>query len=185
MAAEYRYIEDEMKDVVAAVSANITESLQIVDPMITGVHYQFGTVLEIIETLTQKSASNARFTKYPLVCLFVDIKEPIGNVGGWADLKLNMAIVYGTLATFKAEERLEKNFKRVIMPIYHALLAELSLRGNAFLGIGEAELIKHTAVRHYYWGRSTIAGNDANKLGDFVDGLGIENLELKFYLNRC
>lgn len=186
MTSEYRYIEDEIEDVVAAVSAKITPQLQVIDTAITGVHFEFGTVLEIIETLTQKTESNEwRFKKYPLVCLFVDIKEPIGEVGYYADLKLNLAIVYGTDATFKAKQRLERNFKPIIMPIYHALLEEISLRGESFIGVSGPERIKHTAVRHYYWGRNTIAGNDANKLGDFVDGLGIDNLELRYYLNRC
>ncbi|MES2593143.1 MAG: hypothetical protein V4608_14770 [Bacteroidota bacterium] len=182
----YQYIEDEIGSIVEVVSVKMLTELQAIDPAITGVHYEFGTVLEIIETLTQKTESNEwRYKKYPLVCLFVDIKEPIGEVGDYSDLKLNMAIVYGTNADFKAKQRLELNFKRVIMPIYHAFLDELSLRGNAFIGIGPAERIKHTAIRHYYWGRNTISGNEANKLGDFVDGLGIENLELRYYLNRC
>lgn len=183
---EYRYIEDEFKSIVEAVSIKMLEQLKEKDPMITGVHYIFGPRIEIIETLTQKSKSNEyKFKKYPLVCLFTDIEEPMGFVGEYSDLRLNLAIIYGTKDTFKAEQRLENNFKPVIMPIYHALMNEISIRGNAFLGTSDIQNIKHTATRRYFWGTESIGGPSENVIHDFVDGLDIKNLQLKYYLNRC
>jgi len=186
MALEYRYIEDDLRTVIQSVSDVITPKLQIYDSKITGVHYWFGTKLEIIETLTQKSKNNTdKFQKYPLVCLFIDVDENKGvQKGNIEDLKLNMAIIYGTLNNFKAYERLEKTFKPVIMPIYFELLNQISLNGNMFLGAYPVNNIKHKIARKYRWGETPISGDNQNMIQDYVDGLEL-TLELKYYFNRC
>lgn len=186
MALEYRYIEDDLGTVVSAVSVAITPKLQEYDSKITGVHYWFGTKLEIIETLTQKSKNDVdRLKKYPLVCLFIDVDENKGlQKGSVEDVKLNMAIIYGTLHNFKAYERLEKTFKPVIMPIYFELLKQISLHGNMFMGATPVNNIKHKIARKYRWGETPISGDNKNMIQDFVDGLEL-TLELKYYFNRC
>lgn len=179
------YIEDDMATIVSRVSTALTTKLKLTDPKIQGVWYEFGTRLEIIETLSQKSGNDIyKFRKYPLVCLFTDISYSLGNnANDTAELKLNMAIIYGTKATFKAKDRLEKNFKPIIMPIYDELLRQISLDGKMFLNASATVNIRHTTQRKYYWGTQPIDG--ANVFNDFVDGLEIDNLELKHYLTRC
>ena len=179
------YIEDDMASIVNRVSTALTAKLKQIDPKIEGVWYEFGTKLEIIETLSQKSQGNVyKFKKYPLVCLFTDIPHSVGNnTNDTAELRLNMAIIYGTKATFKAKDRLEKNFKPIIMPIYHEFLRQISLDGKVFLNASAIVNIRHTTQRKYYWGTQPIGGENA--FNDFVDGLEIDNLELKHYLTRC
>lgn len=186
MATRFKtYIEDDMATIVSRVSSAVTLKLQETDPKIEGVWYEFGTKLEIIETLSQKSKGDVyKFRKYPLVCLFTDIPYSLGNnVNDTGELRLNMAIIYGTKATLKAKERLERNFKLIIMPIYDELLKQFTISGDIFLGASATVNIRHTATRKYYWGTQPIDGKNA--FNDFVDGLEIDNLELKHYLTRC
>ncbi len=180
------YIEDDLREITAKVSMAILPELQLVQPSIEAVFYSFGTIDELNENLAQlgKTASG-QTKKFPLLFLVVDIKEPKGFVGDYTDLKLRLAIINQTSKTFKAAERLEQNFKPIIMPIYRELLNQITLSGGIFLGASSADQIKHTAIRRYYWGRETASGNTANKLNDYVDGLEIDNLELRYYLNRC
>lgn len=186
MASTQRYIEDDLKELTERVSVTILPYLQSVQSTIEGVFFEFGTPIELIETMTQLGKTDSGKTKkYPLIFLFVDVDEPKGYVGDYANLSLRLAILNFTSPTFKAKERLEKNFKPIIMPVYYEFLRQLSLDGKAFLGNGEVENLRHTATRRYYWGNAGEGGNTANKLGDFVDGLEIRNLELKYYLNRC
>lgn len=180
------YIEDDLRDIVAKVNTIVLPQLQAAQPSITGVSYSFGTIDELNENLAQKGKTQAgKLIKYPLVFLLVDIKEPVGYVGDYADLKLRLAIINQTSKTFKAKERLDNNFKPIIMPIYFELLNQISLAGNIFIGASTPDNLKHTAIRRYYWGRESSAGNTANKINDYVDGLEIDNLELRYYLNRC
>lgn len=186
MALFYTHIEDDLETIVANVSTAILPQLQIAQPSITGVYFQFGTILELIETLTQLGkTATGKFKKYPLVFLFVDVKELRGNVGNYTDLKLRIAIINHTSPTFKAKERLEQNFKPILEPIYHELMRQITLSGNMFIGASSLDSIRHTATRRYYWGREGEGGNTANKFSDWVDGIDIENLELKYYLTRC
>lgn len=180
------YIEDDLRDIVAKVNTIVLPKLQAVRPEIEQVSYSFGTIDELNENLIQQGKTeDGKLIKYPLVFLLVDIKEPVGNVGDFADLKLRLAIINQTSKTFKARQRLDNNFKPIIMPIYFELLNQISLAGDIFIGASTPDNIKHTAIRRYYWGRESSGGNTANKLTDYVDGLEIDNLELRYYLNRC
>lgn len=186
MGLQSRYIEDDLRDITEKVSDAILSDLQSVAPSIKGVFFEFGTPDELIETLTQKGKTTiGKDLKYPLIFLFVDVKEPRGYVGDYADLRLRIAIINFTSPTYKAKDRLEKNFKPIIMPVYYEFMRQIALSGNIFLGASNVENIKHTTIRRYFWGRESEGGSTANKLGDYVDGLEIENLELKYYLNRC
>jgi len=186
MPKSYRYIEDDLETLVAKVSTIVTPKLQIVQPSITGVYFKFGTILELQESLIQLGkTSTGKYMKYPLVFLFVDVKEPVGYVGEYADLSLRLAIINFTKNTYKAKERLETNFKPIIMPIYHELMRQITLAGDMFLGANNVDNIKHNVTRRYYWGTEAQSGSTANTFPDFIDGLDIDNLKLKYYLNRC
>jgi len=185
MSLQAIYLEDEFADIVSKVSAKLTAQLKIKDPNITGVHYEFGHPLEIIETLTQKSETDWRYTKYPVVCLFLDIKERRGvEVGMYGEARLNLAIITGTDKTFKAAKRLTETMKPILMPIYMELMNEIALRGDLFR-IQSVESIPHEMTKRYYWGRDGLFGKEGNIFGDYVDAIEINNLELNYNLNYC
>lgn len=186
MTKEFTYIEDTLQIITDRVSVAITPTLQEVNDTIEGVFFKFGTVRELNESLIQLGKTNdGSKKKYPLIYLFVDVREPSGFVGKYEDLRLRLAIINYTKPTFKAKERLEENFKPIIMPVYREFLRQLTLAGDMFLGATAVELIKHTAIRRYYWGEERQNSHDGNPFPDFIDGLEIDNLELKHYLTRC
>lgn len=180
------YIEDDLATLVSRVSTSILSELQEVQPTIEGVFFKFGTVRELNESLIQLGKTDSGKTKkYPLVFLFVDVREPMGIVSGYESLRLRLAIINFTSPTFKAAERLENNFKPIIMPVYRELLRQISLAGDMFIGASAPDNINHTAIRRYYWGTEVQNSHDGNPFPDFIDGLEIDNLELTRQINRC
>ena len=187
MTAQTIYLEDEFGPIVSAVSTALLPQLQLVNPRITGVHYEFGHPLEIIETLTEKqSGTTQAFNRYPLVALFLDI-DPVdrgGQVGIYAEYTLHMAIIHATEPNYKALQRKEKVFKPILDPIYTELFKQIGNRGDLFQ-IEDRELIQHRPVRRYYWGRQGLFGNTGNIFNDAVDCIEIKNLKLKVNINYC
>lgn len=180
----YKYIEDDLADLVAKVSISILPELQEAREAITGVYFQFGTLIELQETIVQQTQLNGGVNVFPLVFMFVDVTEPRGFIGDYADLRLRLAILNFTDRTFKAKDRLENNYKPIIMPIYNELMRQITL-SKFFIDANNVQKIKHKTTRRYYWGRESENGNTANKTAFPVDGLEISDLELKYYLQRC
>lgn len=187
MTANSVYIQDVISDVVAKVSAEMTTYLKTVDSNITGVHFEFGTGLEIIETLQQKtnSTTGRNFDKYPLICLFLDVKEQFGTLPGIysAISDLRMAIICGTQPTYKAKQRDEKNFKPILTPIYECFLRQLLAKRSVFTF--DNQIIRHDATRNYYWGREGLYSKEGNIFNDKLDAIEITIKDLKIKDNYC
>lgn len=178
------YIVDEIGLVVDKVSAKLLAQLQVFDPDITGVHYQYGHPLEIIETLKQMDeAKDYKFRRYPFVGLFQDFPEEVGEVGFNSEPTLHLIIARFTQATYKAAQRYELNFKPVLYPIYLEFLEQLNF-SKAFETYGVTN-IQHTKIDRLYWGREGLYKNEGNIFNDFLDCIEIRNLKLKTYLNNC
>lgn len=181
-----RYIVDIMADIVAAVSAELTPQLQAYDPLLQAVNYQFGHPLEILETLKQRDESvTLRYKKYPLVALFTDIEEDKGLLGRYSSEELTIMVVYHTLPTYKAEERLMKTFKPVIHPIVDSLVKIIS--NSPYFLNGDPDLIVRKETDRYFLGRQGTSGrqdnvsnlsNIANLANDYLDAT-----ELKIQLD--
>ncbi|MHB9057113.1 MAG: hypothetical protein ACYC2P_13365 [Paludibacteraceae bacterium] len=178
------YIVDEIGLAVAQVSANLLAQLQAFDATITGVHYQYGHPIEIIETLKQMDEAKAyKFSRYPFVGLFQDFPEDVGEVGFNGEVTLHMIIARFTTPTYKAAQRYEFNFKPVLYPIYFELLKQLNF-SKAFQSYTEST-IQHTKIDRLYWGREGLYKNEGNIFNDFLDCIEIRNLKLKTYLKIC
>jgi len=180
------YIEDDLRIITESVSVALLAQLQEAQPTIEGVFFKFGTARELSESLIQLGKTDSGKTKkYPLIYMFVDVREPVGFVGNYEQLSLRLAIINFTKPTFKAEERLENNFKPILLPIYREFLRQLTLSGDMFLGASAVENISHTMIKRYYWGTEVQESHDGNPFPDFIDGIEIDNLQLKHYLTRC
>lgn len=167
------------RDIVEKVSDKLTPQLQTYDSLITGVHYEHGHPLEIVETLTQKDKSNThRFKKYPLVALLQDFPEH-NNRNGFDEIEpvFRVLIIRATKPTFKAAERYDYNFVPVLYPIYEELLKQID-KSPVFLTYG-VTTISHTKIDHPYWGRDGLWGKEGNIFNDWVDCVEIQNLKLK------
>lgn len=177
------YPQDVFADVVEMVSAKLTTQLQEVDDAITGVHFQFGTGLEIIETLLQQTEMDP-FSKYPLICMFLDVQEEHNEEAGIYSRipELRMAIVYGTDSNYKAAQRDEKNFKPILTPIYQELLDQM-MNSCAFMKSGLG--FEHSMTRNYYWGRSGLYGKEGNIFQDKLDAIELTFRDLKILKTYC
>jgi len=183
------YLHREFTSIVEAVSLKLTPTLQMFDTNITGVHYQFGHPLEIINTLSQfENGKTTKFNKYPIVCFFLDSKKTKNNPLNAGMQRVHLAIVRESAdanGNDTANDRDIKNFIPVLTPIYLELLTQIKLRADLFTGIFNEQSLSHEVTYRYYWGKSGLFGNEANIFNDRVDAIEIENLELTINLNYC
>lgn len=178
------FIQDVLEPIVAEVSTKLLTKLQLFDPNITAVHYDYGHPLEIIETLSEKSGSDFTYQKYPLVALFLDADLQRGReIGKYGKFKLHMAIIRGTDPIYKAKERDDFNFKPVLMPIYLEFIKQL--KASREFSILDESMIPHDPINRYYWGKQGLYGNEGNIFNDHVDCIEIKNLELNLNINYC
>lgn len=174
------YIVDVIGDIVSQVETAVLPKLQVVDPSIQGVFYEFGHPAEIVETLMQKDKSQTlRVKKYPAVILFQDFDENIGSkIGIYATSPLRIAIVHHTRPELKSKERYDRNFKPVLYPIYLEFMEQLKLSARFIFDTDE---IRHTKSDKPYYN----ASKQENAANDFVDAIEITDLTLNIYLKNC
>lgn len=180
------FIQDILGPIVAKVSDKLLPALKAFDSGINAVHYDYGHPLEIIETLSQKSEAGGDFVyqKYPLVALFLDADLRRGNeIGVYGEFTLHIAIIRGTDPTYKAKQRDDMNFKPVLMPIYLELMKQIRRSGVFF--ITSEQMIPHSPINRYYWGKQGLYGNEGNIFNDHVDCIEIKDLKLKVNINYC
>lgn len=179
------FVVDVMRDVVGAVSTALTPSLQSIDSNITGVHYEHGHPLEVIETLAQKDATDQYYLeKYPLIAVFQDFRERFGNNAGYyTDVSLNIVICNATLPEYKAGERYDKNFRPILYPIYEELMEQIRLEPR-IMTYG-FDTMRYDKYDRLYWGRQGLYGNEGNIFNDWLDAIEIQNLELRINNINC
>lgn len=178
-------VVDEIKEVVAQVSSNLTNYLKSKDEYIEGVHYMHGHPLEIAQTLAEKTkAGSYVFKKYPLIALLQDFPEKkTGEIGIESNVNLHFLICKGTDPTYKSSNRYEKNFKPFLYPIYEDFLKEIH-NHKRFSTIAE-DAIKHTKIDRLFWGTHHEMQNKANIFLDHLDIIEIKDLELIIKTNYC
>ncbi len=174
------YIQDVFASIVAKVSTEMLPTLQALYPQITGVHFQYGTGFEIIQTLDQMTLNDSNVDKYPLICLFLDVNEEFATEAGIYSTipTLRVAICNDTKAEFKAPQRDAMNFKPILTPIYQCLLRQMQVSGAfMFDGLG----FRHDAKRNYFWGRESVYGKEGATFNDKLDAIEITFRDLKIY----
>lgn len=178
------FVVDEIGEVVTKVSTKMTPSLKDYDPLITGVHYEHGHPLEILETLAQKDKSDTYvFKKYPLIALFQDFTEDRNkDLGFQSNSPLHIIIARGTSQAYKAEERYAKNFKPVLVPIYLELLNQLGF-SKAF-STGPISRLRHEYTERLFWGKDGLYGKEGNIFNDFIDCIELK-INVKVNLKKC
>ena len=176
------YIVDVIGDVVAAVSAKLLTQLQTVDPLITGVHYEYGHYTDIKERLIQYGKT-AKQDRYPLVCLFEDhrIRHSKEGLTGVMDLKI--LILHSSKNTVTREWREANVFRPILYPIYFEFLNQLKLSGN--FNIYDASKIQHDQINRPHWGDPALYKNEKYLFDDVLDGIELSNLSLETYLDNC
>lgn len=131
--------------------------------------YHYGTIREIVDTLNQ--LNNAGMKKYPIVALIEPFQSRITNEGLTANLRLLFATF--TERNFKAPERLEENYKKILFPMYEAFMANLKK-------FNRSSLTDHTLVNHFEMGRESLNGYEGTILNDYIDVLEVKDLGVYF-----
>lgn len=171
--------------VVAKTSAALLTQLQAVDPLITGVHYQYGHYNDIKERLLQKGKTD-KPNRYPLIALFEDFRvtNRVPGIFGIADLRL--IILHFSSKGITREQRETNVFLPILVPIYEEFLKQLRVSGF-FMQYGP---FRHNRIDRPHWGdpglyRSRSGEPDGYIFDEILDGIEIDGLQLQTYFNNC
>jgi len=164
MSSNEYILTDEMETVVTAVKADL---------QLPVLNYQYGYVEELIQTLKQMEASPGQFdSKYPLVWVaepyIMDRTDP--SVYGIAEC--DVFIINTSQKDWKAKERMQYNFKPVIIPIYLSILQQIP--ANPAFSHTDGMVPKHRTVNRYYFSEQ-----GKTILTDVVDCRKISGLKLR------
>lgn len=163
-----------IEDILAAITIRVSEALN------TPIYYMHGSLKEINARLAQLSQSkDGQNQKFPLICLLHDYTRRRGDT--YETAEITILIANNTLANYISDERLEKNFKAVLNPIYLELLRQLHL--SPYFNTPSELRISHTKIDHYFYGTEGVGG--VNRFNDLVDCIELRDLELIIYAKNC
>lgn len=144
-----------------------------------------GDIVEIIGELKKLSEGGAatKAMRFPMVALLRDFPESKGNeVGIATEPTITLLICTRTEPTYNTQKRKEISFKPVLHPIWEELEKQINFAKEFNTsGLG----LNYTQIDHYFYGRESIYGKEANIFTDFIDCVEIRNLNLKTKFTNC
>lgn len=145
------------------------------------INFMYGDLIEINANLESMSQS-AKFAakKFPLVWLLLPIKGKKSPENMDLDFECSVTLVIAeyTGKDYKTPERLEKNFKPVLIPIYEGLMD--AILKSAYLKFNLGKLDPFDYSDQPFWGRG-----DKLPFQTFIDAIYIENLNIKIKKTPC
>lgn len=171
-------ISDAMRVVVAATEAAVilddTLDWGIIPKKVYFMHGHEKEVVNVLQSMTNAGAP-IKNEKYPLIILFEDIREKLRrSLNGWTtSFKCRLVICTLTSPTLRADQRLEQNFKPILLPIFEEFIRQIS-RSKLF-NQPTVEDMEITKWNRYYWGSQPV---DKNILNDYIDAVEIESISL-------
>ena len=173
------YWVDVFKDIVTDVRTDTDKPATLAsdEP-----YFMHGHPLEILNTLSEKDRhSTYKFKKYPLIALFQDFTESIGeNMNSQGETSLNIVICTQTSPDYTSEQRYDNVFRTVLYPLYDLLIKHIEA-SKWFVNVGPG-LVPHDKTDRLFWGKSGLYGNEGNIFNDNIDAIEIENLSLSMRL---
>lgn len=181
------YVIDIIQEVVQATSAKMLTYLLSFNPKCQGVRFDFGHPSDISMRIAQMSATEEnRLKKYPLIGLFLDTAEQIGeNPAATSSATLSIFIAMATLQNYNPEQRKEISFKPVIHKIRDEFFLQLFKHNNVIKPVNGK--FRYSYVDRYQWGKGGLQyyeNGKANAFNDFIDAAEITNLEIQIK-NYC
>jgi hypothetical protein len=182
------YIVDLFAAIVAATSTALLTQLQAVDPLITGIRYEYGHYNDIRERIIAYGKTGDK-SVYPLIALFEDFKISHKEPGLTGIAHLKLIIVHLSKKGVTRVQRETNVFRPILYPIYNEFLNQLKLSGKFM--VYPAGEVPHEQINRPHWGDPELyKGGTATTHGgyifnDILDGIEISNLDLKTYLPNC
>lgn len=118
--------------------------------------------------------------KYPAIFLYSPIEEDKTDEPYSASLEL--LIVVNTLPSYTNEERSNISFKECLRPIYELLIKEIK---NEKLFDMAYSKVPHIYIENYRYGKAGVTGPDGKPFSDYIDGINIKNLSIKYKKEKC
>lgn len=146
-------------------------------------YYMHGHPLEIVNRLNKKNKNIYNYQKYPLIALFQDFEEPIGDESEYTNISPRLIIANLTDPNIDASDRYDRNFRDILYPLYYRFIHEI-WRSNKF-NVPSPRKVPHTKIDRLYWGTSAAQGNESNLHDDFIDAIEINFNGLKVIDTRC
>lgn len=164
---------DVIKEVVDAVVADSSKPAINADAP----YYLHGHPLDIVKVLQEKTTSDTlKFKKWPLIALFQDFTETIGNNQRFqSSTSLNVIIAVDTSPDYDSGQRYDNTFRTILYPVYDLFIEKLIASGWFYISSG---LVPHDKIDRLYWGRKGLYGNKGNIFNDYIDAIEIQNLQL-------
>lgn len=156
----------------------------IVKSMDLQVNYLYGHPIEVNETLVNLSKISTNPERFPLIHLITDFDEIKGKrFGVDADVSLHVLISGLTKKEYSANERMERVFKPLLIPIYLEFLNKIAR--SKYFTESTKELIEHTKTNRLMWGKAGVQGYEGLIFTDVLDCIEITDLKLTVKNNIC
>jgi hypothetical protein len=175
-------VVDIMREVVEAVSVSVTPYLKTIDASYTGVRYDYGHPSDLVASLAELNGTMAnRFTKYPLIGLFLDIPEQ-RNVSQdvYSEATLSGFIAVGTEQRLKPYQRTQQTFIPIIHYIRNEFERQIMLHKR--IQKPDGKLLQYNAVDRYQWGKGGLSyyeNGKANVFNDYIDACEFSGLKIQ------
>lgn len=175
------YVVDILKTCVIRAGVKLLPRLQAVDPLITGIHFEYGHYTDIQQKLQAFSALHVN--TWPLFCVFEDYKTERGTEGLDGTPKLTCILLYPSKAEYTREQRREKSFDPILNPCYKRILTEIKYCGE--FNVYDESMIPHNQINRPHWGDPKLYEVDGYLFGAALDGIELSDLSLETYLKTC
>jgi len=174
----YKPIPHIIEDIVSEVRKNYTP--ENVQPF-----YEYGTALEVVNTLSRKTENTEFYDKkYPLIWFLIkdSIKQEVSLKNANKRMVEGVTIIFcmETSADYLAADRYTNTFIPVLRPLYDLFVHYLQ-RSNQ---VASKNGFQHTYYENLFWGRNGLYGHTGNIFNDKLDAIILDDLDL-FIIEKC
>lgn len=174
----YKPVPHIIGDIVSQVRLNFSEE-QVIP------FYEYGTALEVVNTLSLKTESSEHYDKkYPLIWFLIkdSIRQEVGFKRANHRMVSGVTIIFctETSADYVASERFENTFIPVLRPLYDSFVHYLKKSTQVTSKNG----FQHNYYENLFWGRDGLYGHEGNIFNDRLDAIIVDNLDL-FIIEKC
>lgn len=176
-------IQEIFRTVVTKAESKVLADIQEANSEIQGIHYHYSTFHEMEQKLANMVEGKKKTSlRFPLVWLSESppIPQVRNNEGRFADVTLQVWIMFHTKQNYTSKQRQDLVFTPIIAPIYEALI--LSITEMSEFNMPDERFIPHSFLDHKFLGTNQ---NAANMFSAFVDARELRDLQLTVDYEQC